>query len=320
MHLTKLSIAAACTVLLGTAAMVTPAFAGNEGECKSNCSPPPSSDGNSYNAGGNGYGGNGYGGNGYGGDGGTGIGYGGQGGKGYGGDGGNANNNGNYNGNNGNNNGYNGNNGNNNGYNGNNGNNNGYNGNNGNNGHNGNLKNVGNSNQRQHQSQEQSQYQSQSVSDSGNSSVSINNERPPVSTAYSAPLVAGEDTCMGSSSLGGQGVGFGLTIGTTWTDTNCQRLKNSRHLASLGFSRAAVALVCVDEDVQKAMQAAGTPCPMTQQQRSEVEPARGETHDRSAARDDSDAQHVAQNAFVAPVVQAAPEPAYRFVPMKPIKN
>jgi hypothetical protein len=119
--------------------------------------------------------------------------------------------------------------------------------------------------QGQHQGQAQGQGQAQEVSDSGNSSVSINNERPPVSTAYAAPLAAGEDTCMGSSSIGGQGVGFGLTLGTTWTDDNCRRLKNSRQLVSLGYHRAATALMCVDEDVKAAMVAAGTPCPGTQQ-------------------------------------------------------
>jgi hypothetical protein len=117
--------------------------------------------------------------------------------------------------------------------------------------------------QGQDQAQKQGQGQAQEVSDSGNSSVNINNERPPVSTAYAAPLVAGEDTCMGSSSVGGQGVGFGLSIGTTWTDDNCRHLKNSRQLVALGYHRAATALMCVDEDVKDAMAAAGTPCPGT---------------------------------------------------------
>jgi len=124
--------------------------------------------------------------------------------------------------------------------------------------------------QGQAQKQGQGQGQAQEVSDSGNSSVNINNERPPVSTAYAAPLAAGEDTCMGSSSIGGQGVGFGLSIGTTWTDDNCRHLKNSRQLVALGYHRAATALMCVDEDVQNAMAAAGTPCPGTEQKAATV--------------------------------------------------
>jgi hypothetical protein len=66
---------------------------------------------------------------------------------------------------------------------------------------------------------------------------------------------------MGSSSIGGQAVSFGLTLGTTWTDDNCQRLKNSRQLVALGYHRAATALMCFNEDVKAAMEQAGTPCP-----------------------------------------------------------
>ncbi len=66
---------------------------------------------------------------------------------------------------------------------------------------------------------------------------------------------------MGSSSVGAQGVAFGVSIGTTWRDENCQRLKNSRELAAMGFGPAAVALLCVDDDVRNAMSTAGTPCP-----------------------------------------------------------
>jgi hypothetical protein len=82
-----------------------------------------------------------------------------------------------------------------------------------------------------------------------------------VNTAYAAPLVSGEDTCMGSSSIGAQAVSFGLSIGTTWQDDNCRRLKNSRQMVALGYHRAATALMCVDADVEAAMARAGTPCP-----------------------------------------------------------
>jgi hypothetical protein len=111
--------------------------------------------------------------------------------------------------------------------------------------------------------------QAASSSDNANNATqSVNfaaQARNPVNTAYAAPLVAGEDTCMGSSSIGGQGVGFGISIGTSWTDENCQRLKNSRQLASLGYQKAAVMLLCINDDVALAMEAAGTPCRVKQQ-------------------------------------------------------
>jgi hypothetical protein len=111
------------------------------------------------------------------------------------------------------------------------------------------------------------------VEDSGNSyndndnesraevNINENHKRAPVNTAYAAGLSVGEDTCMGSSSIGAQAVSFGLSIGTTWQDDNCRRLKNSRQLVALGYHRAATSLMCVDEDVRQAMIMAGTPCP-----------------------------------------------------------
>lgn len=106
-------------------------------------------------------------------------------------------------------------------------------------------------------------YSDANVENSNNASQTVNVEaqqRNPVSTAYAPPLAVGEDTCMGSSSIGGQGVGFGISIGTSWTDENCQRLKNSRQLAALGYRKASVALLCVNDDVARAMAAAGLPC------------------------------------------------------------
>jgi hypothetical protein len=98
----------------------------------------------------------------------------------------------------------------------------------------------------------------------------------PVMTAYAAPVIATEDTCMGSSSVGAQSMAFGLSVGTTWRDENCQRLKNSRELNAMGFNGAAVALLCVDDDVRDAMTTAGTPCPgATQSAAAQPERRRG---------------------------------------------
>jgi hypothetical protein len=124
-------------------------------------------------------------------------------------------------------------------------------------------------------------------------------------------LVTGEDTCMGSSSIGGAGVGFGISIGTTWTDENCQRLKNARQLASLGYSRAAIALVCLDEDVQLAMRAAGTPCPY-----ADDEDARASTP--HWARPAAEAKAAETKGAATPIRSASAKP--HFVPMQPIKD
>lgn len=88
--------------------------------------------------------------------------------------------------------------------------------------------------------------------------------RNPARTAYAAPLIASQDTCMGSRVSGGQAMGLGLSVATTWIDTNCRRLKNARELAALGFPEAAMQLLCMDDEVYAAMERAGTPCPGVQ--------------------------------------------------------
>ena len=127
-----------------------------------------------------------------------------------------------------------------------------------------NSSSVSNSSARQGQFQAQSQNARSSVRDSGNSSntnVIEAAKRAPVSTAYAAPLVAADDTCMGSSSVGAQGVGFGLSVGSTWHDDDCVRRKDARELRNMGYKPAAIALMCQNAAVRKAMAAAGTHCP-----------------------------------------------------------
>jgi len=83
------------------------------------------------------------------------------------------------------------------------------------------------------------------------------------STAYAPALTSGSDTCMGSSSVGGQGVGFGFSFGSTWTDKNCIMLKNARLLYGMGQDKVAYALMCQDKSVREAAKAAKTNlCPV----------------------------------------------------------
>lgn len=76
-----------------------------------------------------------------------------------------------------------------------------------------------------------------------------------------AALTSSNDTCMGSSSGGAAGPGFGLSIGTTWTDNNCKMLKNSRELWNMGMKAAALALMCNDSDNRAALEVTGYVCP-----------------------------------------------------------
>jgi hypothetical protein len=82
-------------------------------------------------------------------------------------------------------------------------------------------------------------------------------------------LTTSNDTCMGSSSGGVAGPGFGVSLGSTWTDEQCKRLKMSRELWNKGMKAASLAMDCMDPAAKTALELTGTKCPqsMTQQER-----------------------------------------------------
>ena len=82
-------------------------------------------------------------------------------------------------------------------------------------------------------------------------------------------LITSNDTCMGSSSGGVAGPGFGVSLGSTWTDEQCKRLKMSRELWNKGMKAASLAMDCMDPAAKTALELTGTKCPqsMTQQER-----------------------------------------------------
>jgi len=96
---------------------------------------------------------------------------------------------------------------------------------------------------------------------SASTSVSVGGDDNPASSAAPVVLTTSNDTCMGSSGAGGQGMLFGFSVGSTWTDKNCVMLKNAREMQSQGYHRAARMRLCMDEDNAIAFAAAGDPCP-----------------------------------------------------------
>ena len=70
------------------------------------------------------------------------------------------------------------------------------------------------------------------------------------------------DLCTISSSGSVQTQILGLSIGTTYTEKNCLRLKKAQKLYMFGMKVAAVSVMCQDPDVWAAMMSAGTPCPI----------------------------------------------------------
>jgi hypothetical protein len=103
-------------------------------------------------------------------------------------------------------------------------------------------------------------------------SVSVNVEGDDVEAAansvpvYTSPIVASEDTCMGSVS-GGAGFGamsftVGVSVGSTYTDENCQNLKWYREFAKSGMDKAAMSIACQANDGRNvvALEAQGYDC------------------------------------------------------------
>ena len=81
------------------------------------------------------------------------------------------------------------------------------------------------------------------------------------------PLTTSNDTCMGSSSGGVNGPGFGISVGSTWTDNNCKILKNSRELWNMGMKAASLALMCSDALNREALEITGFECPQSARDR-----------------------------------------------------
>jgi hypothetical protein len=72
---------------------------------------------------------------------------------------------------------------------------------------------------------------------------------------------AGVETCLGSAAGGLSLMGGGLTFGSTKVDEGCTVRLLARQLFAFGFQKAAVALMCQDQRVARAMYEAGSPCP-----------------------------------------------------------
>ena len=58
--------------------------------------------------------------------------------------------------------------------------------------------------------------------------------------------------CMGSSTVGGAGVGFGFSVGTSWKDDECGIRETSRSFSGLGMKEDALAVLCTSEYAKAA--------------------------------------------------------------------
>jgi hypothetical protein len=87
-------------------------------------------------------------------------------------------------------------------------------------------------------------------------------ESPPPSAIAPAVTTINNDLCVVGASGAVQTQIFGISVGTTNRDMNCERIKLAKNLYDMGMKVAAVATLCQDRRVFDAMMNAGTPCPI----------------------------------------------------------
>ena len=85
---------------------------------------------------------------------------------------------------------------------------------------------------------------------------------PPPSAIAPSVMNYSQIVCATGGSVGMQTQVFGLAVGKTKVDLNCERILLSRELANQGMKVASVALLCQDKRVFLAMESSGTPCPV----------------------------------------------------------
>ncbi len=102
---------------------------------------------------------------------------------------------------------------------------------------------------------------SQAISGQGGSATITSSSTVPANqTVKSVPSVfapglaaAGLETCLGSVSGGGAFVGTGFSFGTSISDAGCAARLDARTLWSMGLKKAAVARLCLNGDIYRAM-------------------------------------------------------------------
>jgi len=94
----------------------------------------------------------------------------------------------------------------------------------------------------------------------GVAAITTNSTVPADQTVKNVPGVvapglaaAGLETCLGSVSGGGAFVGTGFSFGTTVPDPGCAARLDARTLWSMGLKKAAVARLCLNPDIYRAM-------------------------------------------------------------------
>ena len=98
------------------------------------------------------------------------------------------------------------------------------------------------------------------ITSNGSMDTTINS--PPPSAISPQISASNSDLCTVGVAGAVQTQILGISLGATYTEDNCLRLKKAQKLYMFGMKVAAVSVMCQDPDVWAAMMDAGTPCPI----------------------------------------------------------
>ena len=97
------------------------------------------------------------------------------------------------------------------------------------------------------------------VTTNGNMTTTL--KSPPPSAISPTINTSNSDLCTFGIAGAVQTQILGISMGSQFTDENCEKLKNAKTLYDMGMKVAAVSIMCQDKRVFDAMWNAGTPCP-----------------------------------------------------------
>ena len=127
----------------------------------------------------------------------------------------------------------------------------------------------------------------QTVTSNGTQTTTVKSP-PPSAIAPQFSAGNGNDLCTVGASGAVQTQILGISVGSTFTEENCVRLKNAKALYDMGMKVAAVSVMCQDQKVFDAMMMAGTPCPYDGKIGNEAKLAWASHTDKTPEQEESD--------------------------------
>ena len=127
----------------------------------------------------------------------------------------------------------------------------------------------------------------QTVTSNGTQTTTVKSP-PPSAIAPQFSAGNGNDLCTVGASGAVQTQILGISVGSTFTEENCLRLKNAKFLYDSGMKVASVSLMCQDQKVFDAMMMAGTPCPYDGKIGNEAKLAWASHTDKTPEQEESD--------------------------------